>query len=49
MTFLLAIAATARAAGKKAPERGDRPVVTLYLGLAIGLTALIAFTGDPPR
>jgi Zn-dependent protease len=47
MTFLLAIAATARALGKKAPAQGDRPVLALYLGLAIGLTALIAVSGGP--
>jgi Zn-dependent protease len=49
MTFLVAIGATARAFSSRAPERGDAPIVALYLGLAVGLTALIAFAGGPLR
>jgi hypothetical protein len=45
----VAIGATARAFSSRAPERGDAPIVALYLGLAVGLTALIAFAGGPLR
>ena len=41
--FLLAIAATARAAMKGgAPEAGDRSVLVTYLILAVGLTLMMA-------
>jgi Zn-dependent protease len=43
MLYLLAIAASFRAAGKgNAPPVGDRPVLATYLGLAVGLTLLMA-------
>ena len=45
LLFILAIAATFRAAGKGAPPTGDRPVLATFLALAIGLTALMAVAG----
>jgi Zn-dependent protease len=46
MLFLLAIAATARAAFPgAAPTDGDRPVLATYLILCVGLTAMVA-AGD---
>ena len=45
LLFILAIAATFRAAGKNAPPAGDRPVLGTFLALAIGLTALMAVAG----
>jgi len=42
MLFLLALAATVRAAAKTgAPEQGDRNVLLTYLALAVGLTVLM--------
>jgi Zn-dependent protease len=47
LLFILAIAATFRAAGKgNAPEVGDRPVLATYLALAIGLTVLMVVAGS---
>jgi Zn-dependent protease len=47
LVFILAIAATFRAAGKgNAPEVGDRPVLATYLALAIGLTVLMVVAGS---
>jgi Zn-dependent protease len=47
--FLLAIAATARAAMKgSAPEEGDLSVLVAYLVLAFGLTAMMAAGDGPP-
>jgi Zn-dependent protease len=43
MMYLLAIAASFRAAGKgNAPATGDRAVLATYLALLLGLTALMA-------
>jgi Zn-dependent protease len=45
LLFILAVAATFRAAGKNAPATGDRPVLATFLALAIGLTVLMAVAG----
>jgi Zn-dependent protease len=43
MLFLLALAATVRAAAKAgAPEKGDRNVLLTYLALTVGLTVLMS-------
>jgi Zn-dependent protease len=47
LVFLLAIASTARAAGRNAPPAGDRPVLATYLTLAIGLTIMVATLPGP--
>src|SRR5262249_35717679 len=41
LLFILAIAATFRAAGKNAPALGDRAVLASFLALVIGLTVLM--------
>jgi Zn-dependent protease len=46
LLFILAIAATFRAAGKNAPAMGDRQVLATFLALVIGLTALMAVAGQ---
>jgi Zn-dependent protease len=46
LLYVLAIAATFRAAGKSAPPVGDRAVLAMFLALAIGLTALMAVAGQ---
>jgi Zn-dependent protease len=46
MFFIVAIAATVRAATKgNAPERGDRQILLTYLGLLVGLAALMVAAG----
>ncbi|HEY4184522.1 MAG TPA: site-2 protease family protein [Polyangia bacterium] len=45
LLFILAIAASFRAAGKSAPPLGDRPVLATFLGLVIGLTVLMVVAG----
>jgi Zn-dependent protease len=42
LLIILALAASVRAAGKNAPPEGDRPILAMYLALAIGLTVLVA-------
>ena len=44
--FILAIAATFRAAGKNAPALGDRAVLATFLALVIGLTVLMVVAGQ---
>jgi len=41
LLFIVAIAATFRAAGKNAPTLGDRPVLATFVALVIGLTLLM--------
>lgn len=46
MFFLVAIAATVRGAAKgSAPERGDRHILLTYVGLLLGLAALMVAAG----
>jgi Zn-dependent protease len=47
LLVILAVAATARAAGHHAPARGDRSMLALYLALVVGLVALIAGLPGP--
>jgi Zn-dependent protease len=46
LLFIVAIAATFRAAGKNAPALGDRAVLATFLALVIGLTVLMAVAGQ---